>query len=197
MFLAVQVVHGAIEDRTVQYLFLRPVSRMALLLGNLFAVAVVGAGFGGLAMAALFGVFAGRASLWPDGVDGRLLWVYLEGCVWSALAYAAVGTLFSVFFRRPLVAASFFVVGLQMLTANLPVSAGLRQLTITDPVRRLVLDGIEPDSVLAARLWPAERSFRMDELGQPRLDLAWFVGVMAVLALLYYRRTEYDARHRE
>jgi hypothetical protein len=37
----------------------------------------------------------------------------------------------------------------------------------------------------------------MDELGQPRLDLAWFVGVMAVLALLYYRRTEYDARHRE
>ncbi|MEO6597016.1 MAG: hypothetical protein ABIP94_19900 [Planctomycetota bacterium] len=115
----------------------------------------------------------------------------------GALAYAAVGAFLSAAFRRPLVWAAFFVVGLQMLTANLAVSAGLRQLTITDPLRRQVLDGIEPDSRLARILWPAEREFDREMIGEPLRDLTLFTLVCLGLAPWRYSRTEYDSRDRE
>jgi hypothetical protein len=93
--------------------------------------------------------------------------------------------------------AAAFVVGLQTLTANLPVSAGLRSLTIVDPLRRLVLDGIEPGRQLAEALWPAEFDYRREPVGEPVQDLAWLIGVCLVLALWSYCRTEYDSRPRE
>jgi hypothetical protein len=146
---------------------------------------------------ALFVGVAAHDHHWPDGVEWRLCAVFATACACAAVAYAAAAVLFSAVFRRPLVWGVFFVVGVQMLTANLPVSAGLRRLTITDPVRRLVLDGVEPSARLARDLWPAESAFRSELIGEPLVDLAWFTGVCLLLAAWTYRRTEYEARDRE
>jgi hypothetical protein len=187
LFLGVQAVHGRIEDRTFQFLFLRPVGRIPLLLGNWLAVVLA---------AALVGV-ATHPDRWGDGIEWRLLTIFLEVSLLAALAYAAVAVFFGAWFRRPLVWSAFFVVGLQMLTANLPVSAGLRHLTITDPLRRLVLDRVEPGQSLARGLWPAERSFNPEMVGTPVQDLVLFTLVCLMLGLWAYSRTEYDSRSRE
>ena len=197
IYLGVQAVHGRLEDRTFQFLFLRPVGRMPLLLGNWLAVAVVGALVACLSVVALFLGVASRRELWPDGVQWHLLAVFIEVSCVAAMAYAAVAVLFAAYFRRPMVWAAFFVVGLQMLAANLPVSAGLRRLTITDPLRRMVLDGVEPDRRLALDLWPAESDFRPEMIGEPVRDLGLLSLVCLCLALWTYSRTEYDSRSRE
>jgi hypothetical protein len=196
LYLGVQALHGGLEDRTFQYLFLRPVARVALLLGNWLAVTAVGALVGVFGSLALFVGLAGRADLWPDGVDWSLCFLFARTCAIGAVAYAAAAMFFSAWFRRPLVWAAFFVVGLQQVTANLPTSAGLRRATITDPLRRLLLDGLEPDARLAERLWPAEQ-FRPEMIGSPWQDLAWFTAIALVLAAWAYQRTEYDSRLRD
>ena len=197
LYLGVQAVHGRLEDRTFQYVFLRPVARSALLLGHWLAVvamstlvAVVGAG-------ALMVGLAGREPLWPDGVDWHLAWVFAYVLSAGAVVYAAVAVLFAAWFRRPLVWAAGFVVGVQTLAANLPVSAGMRQLTITDPMRRMMLDAIEPDQRLARRLWPAEREFALELVEYPLRDLAVLLAVTLLLAIWAFGRTEYDSRDRE
>jgi hypothetical protein len=196
LFLAVQALHGSLEDRTFQYLFVRPVGRVPLLLGTTLAVAVAGALQVAVAVVVLFLGIATNPEVWPGGVDARAAWVCAGVFAAGAGAYAAVGALFASAFRRPLVWAAFFVVGLQQLTANLPVSAGLRRLTITDPMRRALLDRLEPDGRLAEMMWPAE-DFRLELVGEPLRDLAVLTVVALALAAWAYGRSEYDSRLRE
>lgn len=197
LYLGVQALHGGLEDRTFQYLFLRPVSRVALLLGNWIAVSLVGAAVGGLGAVVLFAGMADNSDLWPDGADWGYAGAFAGACAIAATAYAAAAMAFSAWFRRPLVWAAFFVVGLQQVVANLPISAGLRSATITDPLRRFVLDAIEPTQRLANNLWPAEATFDLEQIGSPLLDLGWFVLVALAIASWVYARTEYDARARD
>jgi hypothetical protein len=64
-------------------------------------------------------------------------------------------------------------------------------------VRRFVLDGIDPDQRLARMLWPAERDWNDEMIGQPLLNLGILVAVALALALVSYQRSEYDSRTRE
>jgi hypothetical protein len=196
LYLGVQAIHGSLEDRTFQYLFLRPVGRVPLLLGNFVAVAVAGGVVAVVGTLALFAGIALHPERWSGGVDAGAAWACARTFAAGAVAYAAAAALFSAAFRRPLVWAAFFVVGLQQLTANLPVSAGLRRLTITDPMRRALLDAIEPDPRLAEALWPSE-DFRLELVGAPMRDLLVLTAVTLALAAWAYRRSEYDSRLRE
>lgn len=207
LFLGVQAVHGELEDRTSQYLFLRPVSRVPLLLGKWLAIAAVSSVLGCCSAAALFAAVAGREDLWPDG---REPWLLVSFCIVlgiGAIAYSAVAVFLAAIFRRPLAWAAFFVVGVQMLAANLTVSAGMRQLTITDPLRRMTLDLIEPSRRLARSLWPAERNeallvengtgaFRL-EFGSPLCSLLILIVICLTIGCWRYARTEYESRSRD
>jgi len=197
LYFGVQAVHGDIDDRTLQSLLLRPISRASILLGKTLAVIALGAVAFGFGVGALFAALAAWPELWTGGVDTGMGLVFAEAMLAAAIAYAAVAVLFGVYFKRPLVWGAFFIVGLQMFVANLPARAGIRVITITDPVRRLLLDGIESDPRLARTLWPAERDFQPDLIGQPLLNLAVLTGVALLLALLVYCRSEYDSRERE
>lgn len=197
LYLAVQAVHGPIEDRTFQYLFVRPVSRASLLLGTWLGVCALAVPLAVSSSVVLFLGLALRPEFWPEGIEWRLIGAFAPVLVAGAVAHAAVGTLFAVVFRRPLVMAAIFVVGLQTVTANLRVSAGLRRLTIVDPLRRMVLDRVEPDARLAQELWPAERDFRSEVVGTPYSDLLVLVGVCILCAAWRHSRAEYDSRDRE
>ena len=207
LFLGVQAVHGELEDRTSQYLFLRPVHRIPLLLGKWLAIALVTSLLACCSATALYAAVAMRGDLWPDG---REPWLLASFCIvlgLGAIAYSAVAVFLAAASKRPLAWAGFFVVGLQMLAANLKVSAGMRQLTITDPLRRMTLDLIEPSRGLARALWPAERdkallvedgtgAFLL-EFGSPLCSLLILIGVCLGLGCWRYARTEYESRSRD
>jgi ABC-type transport system involved in multi-copper enzyme maturation permease subunit len=195
MYFGVQAIHGDIEDRTFQYLFLRPVPRWAILLGKWLAVSGLCAAVfvGGTLL--VFAAVAARPAMWTDGVEVHLALVFAAAMALSAAAYAAVAALFSARFRWPLVWSVFFIVGLQYLLANVPVRASVRAITIADPVRRFVLGGIDPDQRLAEAF--NALPWRDELVGAPLLNLGVIVVVCLLLAAVVYARSEYDSRTRE
>lgn len=207
LYLGVQAVHGELEDRTSQYLFLRPVRRVPLLVGKWLAVVIVAAGFACGGAAAIYLGLAAHPDIWVDGQEPGLVGTFSAVLSLGVVAYAGAAMFFGATFRRPLAWAAFFVVGVQMLAANLPVSAGMRRLTITDPLRRCLLDQLEPTRKLANDLWPAERgearqyddlagSFSL-EFGSPLCDVVIFTLVCLSLGAWRYARTEYESRSRD
>ncbi|MFK7742785.1 MAG: ABC transporter permease [Planctomycetota bacterium] len=208
IYLGVQALHGELEDRTSQYLFLRPVHRIPMLLGKWLGITLISTA---IAIAATFALWAGVAAhgdLWPDGRELAPAFSFAYVLAAGVVAYSAVAMFLAATFRRPLAWAAFFVVGVQMVAANLPVSAGLRSLTITDPLRRLLMDQLEPSRRLASYLWPAERGEALDVFLQeePAHALAWgaplsnllvFAVVCLLLGCWRYAATEYESRSRD
>lgn len=208
LYLGVRTVHGEIEARTSQYLFLRPVGRVPLLLGKWLGVVIVAVVVTVLSTFVLFAAIAAHGDLWPDGREPGVALSFAYVLSVGVVAYAAVAVLLATTFRRPLAWGAFFVVGVQMLAANLPVSAGMRSLTITDPLRRLLLDQLEPSRRLARDLWPSERSEALDVFldempehafawGSPLNGLAMFTVICLALACWRYSVTEYESRSRD
>lgn len=196
MYLAVHAVHSEIEDRTFQYLFLRPVGRAPLLLGKWLAVSIVAGALVSLGGIVLYFAVAARPEIWSDGVQIAALYTFLELFVAGTLAYAAFGVCFAAAVRRPLVWAAVFVV-VQMVIALLPVSAGVRALTVSDPLRRHFADRMEPDQRLEQILWPGERGLEEDMIGEPLVALSVLTASLLAIALYRYCRAEYDSRQRE
>ncbi len=197
MYFGVQAVHGDVEDRTFQYLFLRPVYRWAIYLGKVLAVAGLSAATHAVGMAMVFLAGAAHADMWADGLEYDMLIVFAQACMLLGVAYAAVAALFGAWFKRPLVWSAAFILFGQVFLANLPAKAGIRHATIADPVRRVVFDRIDLGDNLSRALWPAERNFREELIGEPLLDLSILVAVALALGMLVYSRSEYDSRERE
>jgi ABC-type transport system involved in multi-copper enzyme maturation permease subunit len=195
MFFGVHVVHGDVEDRTFQFLFLRPIPRAAILLGKWLGVSLLCSLLLVVGALLLFGALALQRDSWNDGIEWRLLPVFTLAVAGAATSYAAMAVWFGAFFRRPLVWGAFLIVGVQTFVSFLPAKASLRAISILDAVRHIVYEGIDPTPRLANMLWPAEN--KIDVIGHPWLQLLVIVGVCLLLALWSYCRTEYDSRERE
>jgi hypothetical protein len=91
----------------------------------------------------------------------------------------------------------FFLVGLEIFVSNLPPRAGVNALTVADPVRRLLFSWWEPTRRMANELWPSQRNFDPEKLGNPQTNLLLLVSCCVLLAAWLYSRTEYDSRPRE
>jgi hypothetical protein len=192
MFLGVQAVAGDLEDRTFQFLFLRPVPRWAILIGKWLGAAGLTAGL--FAAGQLLLRFAvGLNQSVPFGTAA----LFAAVTAGASAAYVAMAAMFAAAFRRPLVWAAFTIVGLQNLVANLPLKAGLRQITVSDAVRRILVDNLEPDRNLMEMLWPAEGDAPLDHLGRPWRDLCVILATCLAVALWTYCRRDYDSRERE
>lgn len=196
-YLAVQAVHGDVEDRTFQYLFVRPVSRASVLLGKFLAAA----GLSMLAHAAgAFAILLGAGfheDRWPEGVDYGLFGYMLVALTMLVVGYAAVACFFAARFRRPLVWSAAFVLFAGVFLPMLPAKAGIRVITLADPVRRYLLDQLDPDQRFVQSLWPSERNWTEDMVGSPVTNVVSVVGIALLLALVSYCRAEYDSRERE
>jgi ABC-2 family transporter protein len=199
MYFGVQAVHGDVEDRTFQYLFLRPIPRWSIYVGKVIAVAGMSAVVHAFGMALVFGAAAYHPDLWTDGIETELLSVFCIACVLLGVAYATVAGLLAAWFKRPLVWSAVFIVFGQVFLANLPAKAGIRLATIVDPVRRFVLDAldIEAGDRFSRMLWPSERNFSAEMIGEPLVDLSLFVCTALALGVWAYGRAEYDSRERE
>ena len=111
------VIAEEIEDRTITYLFTRPIPRSAILFGRWAAVAlpmlVLLVGAADLVVRLLSG--AGKEAL-PEGFHGRMLvTVLLGGAVYSAV-FAAAGALF----KRPILVGLGYTFVFEGFLGNLP-----------------------------------------------------------------------------
>ncbi|MEQ1631442.1 MAG: ABC transporter permease subunit [Planctomycetota bacterium] len=196
-YLCVQAVHGDVEDRTFQYLFVRPVPRWTVLLGKVLAACFLSSichafGAGMLLLGAAY-----HEDRWPNGIDPSLFTTMLAALTMLVVGYAAIASYFAARCRRPLIWCAAFVIFGAMFLPMLPAKAGLRVATLADPVRRFLFDRLDPNPRFVEALWPSERGFSEDLIGEPLWNVAIVIGIGLGLALLSYSRAEYDSRERE
>jgi ABC-2 type transport system permease protein len=120
LVLGAAVVNEEVENRTITYIFTRPVPRLSLLLGRWLATLVlvtallVGSAAGVLIAAAQTG------DPLPDGLVLHYLWASVLGGAVYSLLFAVIG----IFMKNPMVLGIGYVFALEGLVANLPGSTG-------------------------------------------------------------------------
>ncbi len=108
-----------VEDRTLTYLFTRPMPRAALLLGRWAAIAVVLTVI--LALATwLFLVAAGRARGEGPQLDAGVRWPLATAVLMGGLAYSAAAAALGAFVRYPIVIGLGYAFAVEGFLANLP-----------------------------------------------------------------------------
>ncbi|MDZ4774225.1 MAG: ABC transporter permease subunit [Planctomycetota bacterium] len=135
------VVAEEIEDRTITYLFTRPVPRPALLIGRFVATAFL------LAVVAASAVFflllaCERARGKGGTFDAHFAATLYEAAVLGVVAYSALFAALGAFFKHPMILGVAYACAIEGFLANLP---GKNQsLTIQYYLRSLIADEAAP-----------------------------------------------------
>jgi len=201
LYFGVTAVHTEIGDRTATYLFVRQVRRSSLLVGKWLAIVVLGSALAAAAMSALYLAMTLPDLAWNRGLAPRaapLGSFVVAGCL-AVPAYGAVGVCFGSFFRRPLIAGVAFVICWEFMASHAPPQAGIRGMTVADPIRRWLLVALQPQGELRDILQrDLDPSWLVrGQLADPVSSLLSFTAVMMLLALAVYTHREYDSRPRE
>jgi ABC-2 type transport system permease protein len=127
VFYGTSLIADEVEDRTITYLFTRPIARGAIVLGKYLAYLLCAAAVVLPSVALLFMILV------PPADMGRMFPALLRGLATILPGLAAYGAVFlwaGVTFKRPLVGGLVFVFGWEPLALVLP--GYLRHLTIAD-----------------------------------------------------------------
>lgn len=108
-----------VEDRTLTYLFTRPMPRAALLFGRWAAIAVVLTAILALGTA-LFLLAASRAHGEGPGLDAGVTWPLATAVLMGGLAYSAAAAALGAFVRYPIVIGLGYAFAVEGFLANLP-----------------------------------------------------------------------------
>ncbi len=194
--------HADLADGSAVHAFASPVPRPCLLLGRWLAVSTIAIVASAVVLGAWWAILA-----WPSrgpGVGWRLghaprvevLARFVSAAVLAIPAYAAVGVFIGVTFKRPLVVVVLFVIGWEVAISNVPPEAGVRGLTVADPVRRQLLTTIAPEesSRLASVLLGSLRGSDASKLPAPVPAVLRLLASVLVAALYVFSRREYRLR---
>ncbi len=195
LYFGVNGLQGDIEDRTSVYLFARPLSRTAMLLGKWLASSVIAAALVMFGVVVLYVALAARTG-WRLGVvpPASMLAGFAHATVLASFAYAGLGMLFGAWLKRPLILGLVFLVGWEGVVANLARQATARSFTVSDPLRRLLWQAHAPrDQYEEIILGPLNVTPHPDAL-DPSLAMLRFAAITVLLAAWIYARREYDAR---
>lgn len=180
------VVASEVEDRTITYLFTRPMPRVALLFGRWLATLVVLVAIlvpSTAAMLAIvhWGLPAGMASPLPAGTALPLLGVVVLGSAVYSAVFAALGT----FVKYPMVVGLGYVFAIEVFLSNLPTNS--QSLTLKYHLRCVVLD-------YGSDAWRRVYWFR-DQVYDPGADalvtLAWTAAVALAIGAIVVSRRQY------
>jgi ABC-type transport system involved in multi-copper enzyme maturation permease subunit len=172
------VVTEEIEDRTITYLFSRPIPRSAVLLGRwLAALVVVSVALGS---SALLTAWIASTSKAPGPiVDAGIAWPLLAAALLGGAVYSGLFAAAGVVFRHPMIAGLGYAFAIEGLLANLP---GKNQaLTVQYYLRSVI-------AATGSRPWQDIEGFstsRFDTLEGALATLA--VLLLGVLALASWR----------
>ena len=202
LYFGVNGLQGDIEDRTSVYLFARPLSRTAMLLGKWLASSVIAAALVMFGIVVLYLALSARNASPSDPPTWRgevvppasMLVGFAHATVLASFAYAGLGMLFGAWLKRPLILGLVFLVGWEGVVANLARQATARSFTVSDPLRRLLWQAHAPrDQYEEIILGPLEVTPHPDAL-DPSLAMLRFAAITVLLAAWIYARREYDAR---
>ncbi|MCC6783884.1 MAG: hypothetical protein IT457_13660 [Planctomycetes bacterium] len=191
-------IHQDLVDGSAVHALVAPVPRPCLWLGRAAAVTLVVA----LAIAALLACYWVVLALpdrpWRRGLAPQpaTLGAFVVGVALATPAYVAVGAFVGVTFKRPLVALVLFVVGWEVAISNVPPEAGVRGLTVADPLRRFLIETIvpEPGGMFENVLVGSLEGHDASQMAAPLPSILRFLTVVAVAGLLVFARREYRPR---
>lgn len=201
VYLGLWSVHSDISDRSATHVFVRPISRVTLLLGRFAAVSLVAALATALVLGVIWVSFATTIRDWRHGLglEAGLLGDFVLAAWLGAPAYVAFGMFCGANFRRPLVVGVLYVVGWEEFVGFLPPQSGVRLWTVIDPLRRFLLARTEApvDDGLGEVLLNSAQGVDLATLPDPVFSIGCFTAVALGAALATAARREYDSRPRE
>lgn len=173
-----------VEDRTITFVFSRPVARQALLFGRLGAILVFLTVLLALTTLGLLWISEsarGSGPILDDSIRWPLLWAVLAGGV----AYTTLFAVLGVFTRFPVILGVLYVLVIEALFANLP--SGLQSWTVQFYLRSLILDGGSGAWQLIEGFAGLENKSR----GEALLTLGCILAVALTLGTWRIRRREF------
>jgi ABC-type Na+ efflux pump permease subunit len=179
VFYGTSLVADEVEDKTLTYLFTRPVSRGSVLMGKYFAYLVC------TTLVVLPSVMVVYFLLVPFGEVGASFRLLLADLGILALGLAAYGALFALvgtILKRPLVVGLVFAFGWEQLALLMP--GYLRRFTIAHYLQGLVPHAMPSEGVASL----LEAVFK--ETPTPATCLAWLAVIIGVSLWLGCRAVE-------
>lgn len=136
------VIAEEVEDRTITFLFTRPIPRVSLLFGRYFATAVVLASVLALATFLLL-VACARAQGKGALIDAGIRTPLFAAVVWGTVVYSALFASLGAFFKHPMLVGIGYAFAIEGFLANLP---GKNQaLTVQYYLRSLIAENGSPE----------------------------------------------------
>lgn len=135
------VVAEEVEDRTITFLFTRPIPRVALLFGRLLATLLVLVCL--LALATFLLLLAcARARGTGGSIDANIAQPLYVSVLWGTVVYAALFASLGAFFKHPMLVGIGYAFAIEGFLANLP---GKNQaLTVQFYLRSLIAESSSP-----------------------------------------------------
>ncbi|MEO6595634.1 MAG: ABC transporter permease subunit [Planctomycetota bacterium] len=129
------VVAEEIEDRTITYLFTRPIPRAALLFGRWIATALLLTTLLALATYLLFLACERARGSGPE-IDDEIRHPMYVAVLWGTLVYSALFASLGAFFKHPMLVGIGYAFAVEGFMANLP--GGNQSLTVQFYLRSLI-----------------------------------------------------------
>jgi ABC-type transport system involved in multi-copper enzyme maturation permease subunit len=185
LYLGISAIRDEIDDKTIVYLFARPLRRAVIVGGKIVSVALV-VWFALTVDLALFYLITASA----DGLSAVAAGLFhlLEGIVVLALAVTAYTALFSlvgVLFNKPLIPAIMVGLGWEGIVSNLP--GAFPKLTLMYYLKSLLGLAPEYDGMLSALIPPIQPAGFTDALATLLVSTV----VLFVVSLVVGSRKEY------
>lgn len=179
------IVAEEVEDRTITYLFTRPIPRPALMFGRFLSTGVV------VSTVLLVGVLllylaCGRARGEGPPVDASLAWPFVAAVAWGVVVYSAIFASLGAFFRHPMLIGIGYAFAIEGFLANLP---GKNQaLTVQFYLRSLIAQSPSPS-------WRGVEGFSstaFDPAGRAHAVLAVILVVVIALGAWRLARRQFE-----
>ena len=168
------VIAEEVDDRTITYLFTRPIPRPALLVGRFLSTTLAWSALLAISVFLLLAC-AGRARGHGDGLDAQFGRALYEAVLWGTCAYSALFAALSAFVKHPMIVGIAYAFAIEGFLANLP---GKNQtLSLQYYLRSLVVES-------AAPAWSRVEGFASTSFATPeRARIVLGLVVLVALAL--------------
>ena len=167
LYLGVSAIRDEIEDKTIVYLFARPLHRAVVLGGKIFSVALVVSFALALILAIVYAVVVSADGMAELGKQLPRLLLHMGVLAIAAVAYTALFSVFGVLLRKPMILAIIIGFGWEAVVSNLP--GAFPRLTMLYYLKSLLGLGPEARGMMSLLI--------------PPIDPASFTTALTVLAV--------------